>query len=155
MSKCTLFIPLSVVPFFFFFVRLRTIASRCLDLFIRHASLIRPLGDGGKVRLAADFAQVGSVLTFICSVKFDVIFLQMEVAIASFYDQPCELGKSYRTLRSFRPLLFQAPELLVDVPTLGDVIPFSLVLHFLFARAPSDLKSPHQVCISLIANFFD
>lgn len=27
----------------------------------------------------------------------------------------------------------------------GDVIPYSLVLHFLFARAPSELKSPHQV----------
>lgn len=38
--------------------RLRAVATRCLDLFVRHASLLRPLGDGGKMKLAADFAQV-------------------------------------------------------------------------------------------------
>ncbi len=35
-------------------------------------------------------------------------------------------------------------------PTVGDVIPYSLVLHFLFARAPAELKSPHQVWTSSI-----
>lgn len=34
------------------------IAQRAIALFIRHASLLRPLGEGGKMRLAADFAQV-------------------------------------------------------------------------------------------------
>lgn len=34
------------------------IAQRAITLFIRHASLLRPLGEGGKMRLAADFAQV-------------------------------------------------------------------------------------------------
>ncbi|XP_046635816.1 conserved oligomeric Golgi complex subunit 5-like [Daphnia pulicaria] len=104
---------------------LRAVATRCLDLFVRHASLLRPLGDGGKMKLAADFAQ-------------------MELAISSFYDRPTELGRSYRVLRSFRPLLFQTVEHLAQSPTVGDVIPYSLVLHFLFARAPAELKSPHQ-----------
>nr|CAH0110057.1 unnamed protein product [Daphnia galeata] len=104
---------------------LRAVATRCLDLFVRHASLLRPLGDGGKMKLAADFAQ-------------------MELAISSFYDRPTELGRSYRVLRSFRPLLFQTVEHLAQSPAVGDVIPYSLVLHFLFARAPTELKSPHQ-----------
>ncbi|XP_057373546.1 conserved oligomeric Golgi complex subunit 5-like [Daphnia carinata] len=104
---------------------LRAVATRCLDLFVRHASLLRPLGDGGKMKLAADFAQ-------------------MELAISSFYDRPTELGRSYRVLRSFRPLLFQTVEHLAQSPAVGDVIPYSLVLHFLFARAPAELKSPHQ-----------
>ncbi|EFX63972.1 hypothetical protein DAPPUDRAFT_334740 [Daphnia pulex] len=104
---------------------LRAVATRCLDLFVRHASLLRPLGDGGKMKLAADFAQ-------------------MELAISSFYDRPTELGRFYRVLRSFRPLLFQTVEHLAQSPTVGDVIPYSLVLHFLFARAPAELKSPHQ-----------
>ncbi|EFX83109.1 hypothetical protein DAPPUDRAFT_316118 [Daphnia pulex] len=104
---------------------LRAVATRCLDLFVRHASLLRPLADGGKMKLAADFAQ-------------------MELAISSFYDRPTELGRSYRVLRSFRPLLFQTVEHLAQSPTVGDVIPYSLVLHFLFARAPAELKSPHQ-----------
>lgn len=34
------------------------IAQRAITLFIRHASILRPLGEGGKMRLAADFAQV-------------------------------------------------------------------------------------------------
>lgn len=34
------------------------IAQRAIQLFIRNASLLRPLGEGGKMRLAADFAQV-------------------------------------------------------------------------------------------------
>ncbi|KAL4593334.1 conserved oligomeric Golgi complex subunit 5-like [Arapaima gigas] len=33
------------------------IAQRAIELFVRHASLLRPLGEGGKMRLAADFAQ--------------------------------------------------------------------------------------------------
>ena len=68
----------------------------------------------------------------------------MELAIASFYDRPTELGRSYRVLRSFRPLLFQTMDHLAQSAALGDVIPYSLVLHFLFARAPAELKSPHQ-----------
>ena len=34
------------------------IARRAVSLFLRHASLLRPLGEGGKMRLAADCAQV-------------------------------------------------------------------------------------------------
>lgn len=69
----------------------------------------------------------------------------MESVIASFYDRPSELGRSYRILRSFRPLLFQTVDHLAQSTTVGDVVPYSLVLHFLFARAPAELKSPHQV----------
>lgn len=36
-----------------------SIAQRAIELFVRHTSLLRPLGEGGKMRLAADFAQVG------------------------------------------------------------------------------------------------
>jgi hypothetical protein len=78
--------------------------------------LLRPLGDGGKMKLAADFAQVCEhfwlfkkwiwVLTLIICFSWP----QMELAISSFYDRPTELGRSYRVLRSFRPLLFQTVE---------------------------------------------
>lgn len=42
----------------FFFGRLQVIVCRVIDLFIRHASLLRPIGEGGKLKLAADMAQV-------------------------------------------------------------------------------------------------
>uniref|UniRef100_A0A6Q2X181 Conserved oligomeric Golgi complex subunit 5 n=1 Tax=Esox lucius TaxID=8010 RepID=A0A6Q2X181_ESOLU len=99
------------------------IAQRCITLFIRHASLLRPLGEGGKMKLAADFAQ------------FSICPLCRRVS---------ELGKPYRLLRSFRPLLFQNSELIASSPAVGDLIPYSTLLNFLFSRAPSELKSPHQ-----------
>ncbi|XP_062928615.1 conserved oligomeric Golgi complex subunit 5 isoform X1 [Mobula hypostoma] len=101
------------------------IAQRTIQLFIRNASLLRPLGEGGKMRLAADFAQ-------------------MELAVAPLCRRVSDLGKSYRLLRSFRPLLFQTSEHIANSPAAGDIIPYSTILHFLFTRAPTDLKSPHQ-----------
>ncbi|XP_033050954.1 conserved oligomeric Golgi complex subunit 5 isoform X3 [Trachypithecus francoisi] len=109
----------------FVFDNTEAIAQRAIELFIRHASLIRPLGEGGKMRLAADFAQ-------------------MELAVGPFCRRVSDLGKSYRMLRSFRPLLFQASEHVANSPALGDVIPFSIIIQFLFTRAPAELKSPFQ-----------
>uniref|UniRef100_A0A8C1IEI3 Conserved oligomeric Golgi complex subunit 5 n=1 Tax=Cyprinus carpio TaxID=7962 RepID=A0A8C1IEI3_CYPCA len=101
------------------------IAQRAITLFIRHASLLRPLSEGGKMRLAADFAQ-------------------MELAVAPLCRRVSDLGKAYRLLRSFRPLLFQTSEHIASSQALGDLIPYSTILHFLFNRAPAELKSPHQ-----------
>uniref|UniRef100_A0A2I3LZ06 Conserved oligomeric Golgi complex subunit 5 n=1 Tax=Papio anubis TaxID=9555 RepID=A0A2I3LZ06_PAPAN len=70
----------------FVFDNTEAIAQRAIELFIRHASLIRPLGEGGKMRLAADFAQ-------------------MELAVGPFCRRVSDLGKSYRMLRSFRGAL--------------------------------------------------
>ncbi|XP_069317811.1 conserved oligomeric Golgi complex subunit 5 isoform X7 [Eulemur rufifrons] len=109
----------------FVFDNTEAIAQRAIELFIRHASLIRPLGEGGKMRLAADFAQ-------------------MELAVGPFCRRVSNLGKSYRMLRSFRPLLFQTSENVANSPTLGDIIPFSIVIQFLFTRAPAEMKSPLQ-----------
>ncbi|XP_019399097.1 PREDICTED: conserved oligomeric Golgi complex subunit 5 [Crocodylus porosus] len=111
--------------FDFVFDNAEAIAQRAIELFIRNASLIRPLGEGGKMRLAADFAQ-------------------MELAVAPLCRRVSDLGKSYRLLRSFRPLLFQTSEHIASSPAVGDIIPFSLILQFLFTRAPPELKSPFQ-----------
>ncbi|KAM4614883.1 conserved oligomeric Golgi complex subunit 5 [Polymixia lowei] len=109
----------------FIYESTESIAQRAIELFIRNASLLRPLGEGGKMRLAADFAQ-------------------MELAVAPLCRRVSDLGKPYRMLRSFRPLLFQTSELIASGPAVGDLIPYSTLLHFLFTRAPSELKSPHQ-----------
>uniref|UniRef100_A0A672YBG8 Conserved oligomeric Golgi complex subunit 5 n=1 Tax=Sphaeramia orbicularis TaxID=375764 RepID=A0A672YBG8_9TELE len=109
----------------FIYESTEAIAQRAIELFVRHASLLRPLGEGGKMRLAADFAQ-------------------MEMAVAPLCRRVSDLGKPYRMLRSFRPLLFQTSELIVNSPVVGNLIPYSVLLHFLFTRAPSELKSPHQ-----------
>ncbi|KAM3859175.1 conserved oligomeric Golgi complex subunit 5 [Diretmus argenteus] len=109
----------------FIYESTESIAQRAIKLFIRNASLLRPLGEGGKMRLAADFAQ-------------------MELAVAPLCRRVSDLGKPYRMLRSFRPLLFQTSELIASSPVVGELIPYSTLLHFLFTRAPPELKSPHQ-----------
>ncbi|KAJ9578646.1 hypothetical protein L9F63_005136 [Diploptera punctata] len=101
------------------------VACRCIELFVNHACLVRPLGDGGRIKLAADFNQ-------------------MEVAVAPLCRQTSELSRQYRMLRSLRPLLFLTPEKVAESPVLGDVIPYSLVLLSMFSHGPSELLSPHQ-----------
>ncbi|XP_075868389.1 conserved oligomeric Golgi complex subunit 5 [Nelusetta ayraudi] len=109
----------------FIYESTESVAQRAIELFVRHSGLLRPLGEGGKMRLAADFAQ-------------------MELAVAPLCRRVSDLGKPYRMLRSFRPLLFQTSELVASSPAVGELIPYSTLLHFLFTRAPAELKSPHQ-----------
>lgn len=106
--------------------RLETIVCRTIELFVRHASLLRVIEEGGKLKLAADMAQI-------------------EFAVGPLCHKVSDLGKSYKLLRSFRPLLFQTSEDIVGNPALGESLPHSVVLHHLFSRAPSELKSPHEV----------
>lgn len=100
-------------------------AQRCLDLFIRHTSLIRPVGKSGRLRLAADFAQ-------------------MEAALAPLDIHSSEYGAPFQVLKAMRPLLFQTPEQISQSSVLGTIVPYSVVLHHLFSRAPTDLQSPYQ-----------
>ncbi len=59
------------------------VACHAIDLFVWHAALVRPVGEAGKLSLAADFAQ-------------------MELAIAPLCRRVGDLGKHYRLLRAFR-----------------------------------------------------
>lgn len=104
---------------------IQQIACQTIEYFVLHASLIRPLGDGGKMRLAADFAQ-------------------MEMAVSPLCRKIGDLGKHYKMLRSFRPLLFQTPSHISQSPVLGEIIPYSIALQFLFSRTP-DLPQPYEV----------
>jgi len=100
----------------------RALAERVLVLFVRHAALVRPLGEGGRLRLAADMAQA-------------------EFAVAPLVPAS-ELGLAYRALRAFRPLLFRELQHLSSCPELRALVPCD-VLHHLFSRGPPMLRSPH------------
>ena len=105
---------------------LAPIACRAIMLFIEHASLVRPLGESGMMRLVADFTQ-------------------MEFALSPFCRRLTDLGKHYKILKAFRPLLVLNTDEFQNNSVVGDVVPYDVVLHHLFARAPADLRSPHQV----------
>ncbi|XP_076925983.1 conserved oligomeric Golgi complex subunit 5-like [Bidens hawaiensis] len=102
----------------------RTMASRVLIFFIRHASLVRPLSESGKLRMAQDMAE-------------------LELAVGQNLFPVEQLGAPYRALREFRPVIFLETAQLGGSPLLQD-LPLSVVLHHLYSRAPDELQSPMQ-----------
>ncbi|CAI8014355.1 Conserved oligomeric Golgi complex subunit 5 [Geodia barretti] len=107
--------------------QLREVSERVLELFVRHVCLLRPLREGGKMRVTTDMAQI-------------------ELALTPFCSRPGELGRPYLMLRTLRRLLFQETDLaLSETSGLGNQLPFSYALHHLFSRAPPDMTSPHQL----------
>jgi hypothetical protein len=110
----------------FMYENLAPIACRAIILFIEHISLVRPLGEGGILRLVVDFAQI-------------------ELALSPFCRRLIDLGKHYKILKAFRSLLILNIEEFENNSAVGDVVPYDIVLQHLFSRAPIELRSPHQV----------
>ncbi|KAJ0436819.1 putative oligomeric Golgi complex subunit 5 protein [Helianthus annuus] len=102
----------------------RSMASRVLIFFIRHASLVRPLSESGKLRMARDMAE-------------------LELAVGQNLFPVEQLGAPYRALRAFRPVIFLETSQLNGSPLLQDLPP-SVILHHLYSRAPDELQSPMQ-----------
>uniref|UniRef100_A0A2D4MYB3 Uncharacterized protein n=2 Tax=Micrurus TaxID=8634 RepID=A0A2D4MYB3_9SAUR len=50
-------------------------------------------------------------------------------------------------------MLFQTSEHIFNSPAVGDVIPYSTIIQFLFTRAPTELKSPFQRADWTIARY--
>ncbi|CAF2646797.1 unnamed protein product [Rotaria sp. Silwood2] len=110
----------------FMYENLAPIACRAIILFMEHISLVRPLGEGGLLRLVVDFAQI-------------------ELALSPFCRRLTDLGKHYKILKAFRSLLILNTEEFQNNSAIGDVVPYDIVLHHLFSRAPIEMRSPHQV----------
>lgn len=102
----------------------RQMASRVLMFFIRHASLVRPLSESGKLRMARDMAE-------------------LELAVGQNLFPVEQLGAPYRALRAFRPVIFLETSQLEASPLLQDLHP-SVILHHLYSRGPDELQSPLQ-----------
>ncbi|KAF6215256.1 hypothetical protein GE061_010008 [Apolygus lucorum] len=101
------------------------VASRAVGIFLRHATLVRPLSEEGRKKLTADFKTFEDAISPLCA-------------------QLSELGTLYSTLRSLRPLIAATPEEVASSPVLGQVIPYSLAIMLLFSWGPSELPSPHE-----------
>ncbi|KAJ0256014.1 Conserved oligomeric Golgi complex subunit 5 [Hirschfeldia incana] len=102
----------------------RQMASRVLIFYIRHASLVRPLSEWGKLRMARDMAE-------------------LELAVGQNLFPVEQLGAPYRALRAFRPLIFLETPEMGSSPLIQDLPP-SIVLHHLYTRGPDELESPMQ-----------
>ncbi|XP_066261823.1 conserved oligomeric Golgi complex subunit 5 [Euwallacea similis] len=101
------------------------IALRCIELLVRHSSILRPVTQGGRLRLQADYQQMEDNLKIISP-------------------QLATLGRPYRLLKSMASLIAQTPEEIVTGQALGSSVPHSTILLMLFSFAGHDLASPHQ-----------
>uniref|UniRef100_A0A0K2T9U8 Conserved oligomeric Golgi complex subunit 5 n=1 Tax=Lepeophtheirus salmonis TaxID=72036 RepID=A0A0K2T9U8_LEPSM len=106
---------------------IKPLVDETIELFILHASLVRPLPKEAQHALTSDCAQ-------------------LELTLEPLSPKIKSSGLSYDRLRAFRALLYIQPEDMVNsLPQIGsEVLPASTVLHHLFSKAPSDIKSPHQ-----------
>ncbi|CAI5732664.1 unnamed protein product [Hyaloperonospora brassicae] len=98
--------------------------ERLISVFTRHASLLRPLTENGKLRLANDVAQLE-------------LHLEHVVPLRS-------LGVSYEELRAFRHMIFLETSDILRDTTIDKLRP-SNVWHHLTSRAPPELQLPHQM----------
>ncbi|CAF1581894.1 unnamed protein product [Adineta steineri] len=109
----------------FMYENLAPIACRAITLFIEHISLVRPIAEGGLLRLVVDFAQI-------------------ELALSPFCRRLTDLGKHYKILKAFRSLLILTTDEIQNNSAVGDIVPYDIVLQHLFSRAPNEMRSPHQ-----------
>lgn len=120
---------------------LNQLAARCIELFIRHASIVRPLSDHSRKRLVDDSIQLESIIQIILTPKLT------------------DLGMVYKQLKAFRHLLQISSPLDPEKATslgqnvvdeshydsvMGESLSYSILLHYLFSYAPTDFKAPHE-----------
>eukprot|EP00940_MAST-03C_sp_MAST-3C-sp2_P000382 g382.t1 len=102
------------------------LVGRVVVLFVRHASLLRPLSEAGKLRMTQDMAQ-------------------LELAIGPIVKKVSRLGWIYEELRAFRQLLFLETQAVGQLPRheLVKMRP-STIAHHLISRAPMELQHPFE-----------
>ncbi|KAG0626188.1 hypothetical protein M758_2G109200 [Ceratodon purpureus] len=102
----------------------RKLASRVLLFWVRHAAMVRPLSESGKLQLISDMAE-------------------LELVVGQSLFPVEQLGASYRAFRAFKPLVFLETSEFASSPLLQELPP-TVVLHHLYTRAPVELESPMQ-----------
>lgn len=121
---------------------LNQLSIRCVDLFIRHASILRPIMDSARHRLLNDSLQIESVVQNLLATKLT------------------DLGSHYKHLKAFRTLLkLDSTEIIENEASLSKVLdeslPYHVLLQYLFAYAPTELRSPHQSLDWPLAKYSD
>ncbi|XJO74816.1 hypothetical protein BDV3_005579 [Batrachochytrium dendrobatidis] len=107
-----------------------SLSTRTVELLMRHVSLVRPLNELGKLRIAADLTQIEYVLNQFLGtydIKLDV-----------------DLVETHRSMRAFRHLLFMDQNELANAHQLTHLSPI-IVLHHIIVRSNGAIPLPMQV----------
>jgi hypothetical protein len=97
--------------------------ARIISVFVRHAAMLRPLHEKGKMRLASDMAQLELKLESVMQLR--------------------TLGSTYDELRSFRHMMFLDTFRILRDSVIDKIRPTN-VWHHLIGRCPPELQLPHQ-----------
>ncbi|KXZ51911.1 hypothetical protein GPECTOR_11g39 [Gonium pectorale] len=100
------------------------VACRLLVFFVRHAALLRPLSQEGKLQVAKDLAE-------------------LQAAVGQALHPLEQLGAPYRAVKAFRALLFTPSAGIASNPLLAELPP-TVTLHHLFSRLPVAIQAPHE-----------
>jgi len=101
--------------------KLKEFQDSLISLYLHHLCVVRPLGEGGKMKIATDIAE-------------------MERVLGGLLDEH-SVSEQFKVLRAFRAVLFLTVE---DLCTVRNV-PRPMLLNHLFSRAGDALLSPYKV----------
>ncbi|KAA3679388.1 conserved oligomeric Golgi complex subunit 5, partial [Paragonimus westermani] len=121
---------------------LRPFLTRWIDAFLYNVSLVSPLNERGRLRLAADCAEFELALAPLLASKIGSSLAMLA-------------PEAYARLRAFRPILLAETERIADAfisrseqisGARLDIenLPPSLVCQHLFSRAPAEIRPPHS-----------
>ncbi|CAK1581311.1 unnamed protein product [Parnassius mnemosyne] len=100
------------------------ISKACVERFIQHVCVVRPLTKFGRVKLQID-----------CQ--------QLETALSPLVNDITELGDHYRQLKALQLLFGKTPQEIAKSQCEGASLPYSMVMMFLFSFAGPQLIAPH------------
>ncbi|GLB37263.1 putative golgi transport complex subunit 5 [Lyophyllum shimeji] len=109
-----------------------SIVKFVMRTFVLHVSIARPLGEGGKLRLTSDMAEL----------EFALSAFMVENPQSKRGGDLETIGDEYRALRAMRPLLFLDNAMLA-MPERTAGLPPLVVLHHILVRSPMPL--PHAL----------
>lgn len=103
------------------------LASRTIDLFVRHVCLLGPLNlEITRNQILIDLNQLEIALAPVCPVL-------------------SELGKSYKLLKGFKSLLAMPMEQIAGSSIIGGAVAYSCAIQLLYRFAREEMKMPHSV----------
>ena len=108
------------------------LGQRTIDLFILHASIVRPVSANGQIKLSQDCDHLEKALEPI----FNIIQAWNPVCLETKLEE----------LAHFKTLITtKTEEITPESKIIKDkLLKPSIVLHVLFSRAPNEIKSPHE-----------
>ncbi|KYQ89828.1 oligomeric Golgi complex component [Tieghemostelium lacteum] len=116
----------------------KSLISGIIVQFLRNCSLLKPISESGKLRLANDF-------------------VSLELALTPLFQEGIrEVGEPYQWLRSYKQFMFRDHQNIESFKLSPELhsLPLLIVLQNLISRGPKELQPPHLVANLSLTQYF-